>query len=137
MANHKVTIANSKRELKVAVKSSSPVIILEDEEFFWEMEKSLKKNKVAKTTKKAGNIGAVLGGLCLVALGMGITLLACGVVATALGLAVDDLKEYDILLNYKARNVILIKKTGKNKVNLEKDTFEGADVKEILKNAVK
>ena len=138
MAHYNVTTIYSKVDLKVAVKSEKPLIIVKDEEFFWELEKKLVKNKVARATKKFGTAGIGIGaiGTFFLITPLMFVLLA-GILATTLGIATDELKAYDIYFDYDAKSIVLVKKKGRNAVNRKVDTFEGFDLQKFLENAVK
>lgn len=139
MAHYKTVLINSKNDLKAAVKCKHPLIVVKDEQFFWEMEKSLKKNKAAKVSKNVGaaGVGVGLAGIGYFSLGIlafppAAIFLGVSLLAGAVGLAADDLREYKMYLNYADKSIVLVKSFGKNRVHKNTDTFDGFDLKKFL-----
>ena len=137
MAVYPNTVVSTERELLTALDSKKMCIVIENEEFYWEVREKVLKTKKAKTSKSVGKVGmAISVGVCLIT-GV-IPVLAAGLfcgssVFTALSSKRDAFKGYKIYIDYDRHLIALIKST----FDKNKDKITGFDVDTLSKIEIK
>lgn len=128
MAVYPNTVVSTERELITALDTKKICIIIENEEFYWEIREKAQKVKKAKDSKTIGKIGIALG-VGLAFFTGGISWLAAGLfcgssIFTALSNKKDSFKDYNIFLDYDNHQIVLIRSS----FDKNKDKITGFDV---------
>ena len=137
------TYVDNDIDLKCAINTKKVVIISSDKKLFVELESKFKKKKAASATKKTGSFISKVG-MGLFAISMfipglnGIVLMGelavagVGGLSKIVGSAMDDFKNYTMIIDYENKRVLFIKVKGNPCFNENKDKISGIDLKSIL-----
>lgn len=133
MATYVPKIVDNSLDLKCAQKLGETVIISTSKEFFVELDKKVSGSKIARKTKSVGKKGIILGGiLTILTGGLGLVVLGASALGTVAGVAMDQFKDYKIMLDYDCKRVIFLKSKGSNAFDENKDTIDGIDLNAII-----
>ena len=134
---------DSEIDLKCAINTREVVIVSSDSELFIELESKFKKKKFSTTAKKKGSLFSKIGvGLFAVSMFIpgvrGVVLMGelaiagIGGLSKIAGSAMDDFKNYTMVIDYENKRVIFIKTEGDPCFDEKIDKIDGIDLQEIL-----
>lgn len=127
---HQAEIVGTENELRTAVVSQKPVIVLKNEDMFWKIEKQIRGAMGSRKVEKAGNVVMLGGGATVgVALGIGaaalfwpaVAVLAAGTGTKVLGNIGDKafrrhFQNYTSFFDYNSKCVFLLKYRGEGHI---------------------
>ena len=120
------TYVSDKVHLKTAVEKGETIIISTDPELYSKMLEKFPKEKMTKKSRKVGKKAAILGGVIAVIFSgtIGLSIAAIGLALNLTGKALDDYKNYTILMDYDNMRLIFVKTKGDGKIDLKKEELE-------------
>ena len=128
MSVYKPIYVEDELDLRCALKSNAAVIVTRNRELFDKLEEKVERSKGKRLL---GNIGIGAGAaVCLVfhAVGIGASIIAGNVLAKYLR---DGLRDYNFVIDYAEKQVILLRKHNPHKFNENIDTIDGIDLNAI------
>ena len=136
MAHYIPKIANNTTDLRCARKTGETVIVCTDHDFFAELDKKVTGDKVLNKTKKLGMKGLVAGAiLSSFTAGLGLVVLVASALGTVAGVALEQFKDYNVVMDYEEKRVIFLKSQGKTSFTPNKDTIEGIDINKFIQKS--
>lgn len=127
VAVYKPVYTQDALDLRCALKARETVIVSNSRELFAKMDKAVSKSK---TGRVCGNVAMGLGAAAYFFLSAGIGLAFISGAALAKYLT-DALRDYDYVIDYTEKRVILLRKHGANKFRANIDSIEGIDLNAI------
>ena len=127
MAVYTPVFVDNKLDLYCAIKNNTAVIITKDRELFSELDKEV---TYSKSKRLIGNIGIGIGAAigAFLTLGAGVVIAGGSALGKYLG---DSLRDYNYVVVYAEKQVLLLRKHKPNKFNENLDTIEGIDLNAI------
>lgn len=127
MANYVPVFVENELDLHCAIKNNTAVIVTKDRDLFAELDK---KVTYSKGKRLAGNIGIGVGAAigAFFTLGVGAAIAGGSALGKYLG---DKLRDYNYVVDYTEKRVILLRKHKPHKFNENIDTIEGIDLNVI------
>jgi hypothetical protein len=131
-------------DLKCAINTREVVIVSSDKALFVELEAKFKKKKASTKTKKAGSFLSKVGmGLFAISLFIpglnGVVLMGelavagIGGLSRLAGSAIDDFKNYTMVIDYENKRVLFVRVKGNPCFNEKADRIVGIDLQEIIR----
>lgn len=141
---HTPKYVNNEIDLRCAVNTREVVIVSSDTALFVELESKFKKKKASVKTKKAGSflskVGMGLFAISLFVPGLnGVVLMGelavagIGGLSKLLGSAIDDFKNYTMVIDYENKRVLFVRVKGNPCFNEKVDRIPGIDLQEIIR----
>lgn len=133
MAEITPVIANDAMELRCARKLGEIVIVCTDKAFFAELDKKVSGNNALRKTKSMSKKGILAGiALSFFTAGAGLVVMGLGALGTIAGTAMDQFKDYKVIMDYSERRVIFLKLKGANQFDENRDTIKGIDLNAVI-----
>lgn len=131
-------------DLKCAINTREVIIVSSDRALFIELEAKFRKKKASTKTKKAGSFLSKVGmGLFAISLffpGLnGVVLMGelavagIGGLSKIAGSAIDDFKNYTMVIDYEKKRVVFVRVKGVPCFNEKTDKIVGINLQEIIR----
>lgn len=127
MANYVPVFVENELDLHCAIKNNTAVIVTKDRDLFAELDKKVTYSKGKRVLGNIGiGVGAAIG--TFLTLGVGAAIAGGSALGKYLG---DKLRDYNYVVDYTEKRVILLRKHNPHKFNENTDTIEGIDLNAI------
>lgn len=126
-------IVNNSVDLRCAQKIGETVIICTDRQFFVELDKKVSGNNVVRKTRSLGKKGIIAGAiLSFFTAGLGLVVVGLSALGTIAGVAMDQFKDYKVIMDYADQRVIFLKEKGNHRYDENRDTIKGIDLNQVI-----